>query len=269
MITYAYERVSSKDQNLDRQDAAIKQFRPDIKEDNIFKDKITGKTFERENYQKMKIILEHITKAYEGTEEFIEVIVEELDRLGRDYEGVKEELRWFKEHGIVVRILEIPTTLTDVNKDNKWVTDMVTQILIEVYASVAQQELEKRAKRQREGIEQALEKGVRFGRKKIEVENNIIKPIYDKWKAGEISSKRAGEELGLKTSTFYRRIEEYEQANGIYDRSKAEKVYDLFKSGDIDDKEACRIMGISIRQFGYYIQKYEEELEKERSKSDN
>ena len=260
MITYAYERVSSKEQNLDRQDAAIKAFRPDIKEENIFKDKISGKTFEREQYQNMKIILEHITKAYDGTDEFVEVVVEELDRLGRNYEGVKEELRWFKEHGIVVRILEIPTTLTDVNKDNKWVTDMVTQILIEVYASVAQQELEKRAKRQKEGIEQALKSGVKFGRRRIEIDNDFVKPIYEKWKSGEITSKRAGEELGLKTSTFYRRIEEYEQANGIYDRSKVEKIYGLYKSGDIDDKEACRIMGISIRQFDYYIQKYEEEL---------
>ena len=140
MISYAYERVSSKDQNLERQDTAIKKFRPEIPESNIFRDKLTGKNFDREDYQSMKIILEHVAKANES-EEIIEVIFEELDRLGRNTEGIKQELQWFKEHGIVTRILEIPTTLIDVSPENKWVTELITQILIEVYASMAEQEL--------------------------------------------------------------------------------------------------------------------------------
>ena len=98
MISYAYERVSTKDQNLERQDIAIKQFRPEIPEENIFKDKLTGKNFDRENYKNMKVIMEHISKA-KGTSEVVEVIFEELDRLGRNAEGIKSELQWFKEHG--------------------------------------------------------------------------------------------------------------------------------------------------------------------------
>ncbi len=80
MVTYAYLRVSTRDQNLERQEIAIKQFRPEITEVNIFRDKFTGKTFDRPQYNAMKIILEHITKANDGNE-MIEVVVEELDRL--------------------------------------------------------------------------------------------------------------------------------------------------------------------------------------------
>ena len=107
MITYAYERVSSKDQNLERQETAIRKFRPDIPDANIFRDKVPGKTFD------------------------------EMDRLGRDKESIKKELQWYKEHGIYTRILELPSTLVDIEPANKWVMDMVTNILIEVYATIA------------------------------------------------------------------------------------------------------------------------------------
>ena len=160
MVTYAYERVSTRDQNLERQEIAIKQFRPEIAEANIFRDKFTGKSFDRPQYNAMKIILEHITKANDN-KELVEVVVEELDRLGRDSEGIKKELQWFKEHNICVRILEIPTTLIDIKKENVWVMDLINQILIEVYSAMAQQELEKRAKRQAEGIAVAKEKGIK------------------------------------------------------------------------------------------------------------
>lgn len=136
MITYAYERVSSKDQNLERQETAIRKFRPDIPDANIFRDKVTGKTFDRENYNAMKIILEHISKASDSNE-IIEVVFEEMDRLGRDKESIKKELQWYKEHGIYTRILELPSTLVDIEPANKWVMDMVTNILIEVYATIA------------------------------------------------------------------------------------------------------------------------------------
>jgi len=115
MITYGYARVSTTEQNLDRQITAIKGFKSDISEKNIFTDKLTGKIFERPQYNAMKIILEHIADANE-TEDIIEVVFEELDRLGRNVEGIKAELQWFKNHGICVRILEIPTTLIEVNQ---------------------------------------------------------------------------------------------------------------------------------------------------------
>lgn len=210
MVTYAYLRVSTRDQNLERQEIAIKQFRPEITEVNIFRDKFTGKTFDRPQYNAMKIILEHITKANDGNE-MIEVVVEELDRLGRDSEGIKKELQWFKEHNICVRILEIPTTLIDIKKENVWVMDLINQILIEVYSAMAQQELEKRAKRQAEGIAVAKEKGVKFGRRAIEVDESEFNVVYELWKSGEITAVAAMKRLKLKPNTFYRRVKGFEK----------------------------------------------------------
>ena len=211
MVTYAYERVSTRDQNLERQEIAIKQFRPEIAEANIFRDKFTGKSFDRPQYNAMKIILEHITKVSDD-KEIVEIVVEELDRLGRDSEGIKHELKWFKEHNICVRILEIPTTLIDIKKENAWVMELINQILIEVYSAMAQQELEKRAKRQAEGIAVAKEKGVKFGRRAIEVDESEFKGVYSLWKAGEITAVESMKRLNLKPNTFYRRVKEYEKA---------------------------------------------------------
>lgn len=90
-LKYAYCRISTTDQNIDRQIIAVKQFAPDISDNNIFVDKKTGKDFEREQYQEMKVILEHISKASLKNEP-IELIVEELDRLGRNADLIKKEL---------------------------------------------------------------------------------------------------------------------------------------------------------------------------------
>ena len=116
----------------------------------------------------MKVILEHLSKASSSSDS-IELIIEEMDRLGRNATGIKKELLWYKEHNIIVRILEIPTTLLDVDQNNKWVTELINSLLIEVYSAIAEQELEKREKRQAEGIAEAKKKGVYKGRKPIEV----------------------------------------------------------------------------------------------------
>ena len=209
MITYAYERVSSKDQNLERQETAIRNYRPNISNANIFKDKVTGKTFDREHYNEMKIILEHLSKV-NATNDLIEVVFEEMDRLGRDKESIKKELQWYKDRGIYIRILELPSTLVDIDSNNKWVMDMVTNILIEVYATMAQQELEKRAKRQTEGIIEAQKKGIKFGRQPIQLNESEFMTVYNSWKAAEINARQAMNILGIKPNTFYRRVKEYE-----------------------------------------------------------
>lgn len=208
-LKYAYCRISTTDQNIDRQIIAVKQFAPDISDNNIFIDKQTGKDFEREQYQDMKVILEHISKASLNNET-IELIVEELDRLGRNADLIKRELMWFKEHNVIVRILEIPTTLTEVDANNRWVMEMVTNLLIEVYATIAQQELEKRAKRQAEGIAVARSKGTYKGRKPIQIDNEQFDSVYTSWKSKKITAKQAMSELDIKPNTFYRRVREYE-----------------------------------------------------------
>ena len=214
MITYAYERVSSKDQNLERQETAIRNYRPNISNANIFKDKVTGKTFDREHYNEMKIILEHLSKV-NATKDRIEVVFEEMDRLGRDKESIKKELQWYKDRGIYIRILELPSTLVDIDSNNKWVMDMVTNILIEVYATMAQQELEKRAKRQTEGIIEAQKKGIKFGRQPIQLNETEFMTVYNSWKAAEINARQAMNILGIKPNTFYRRVKEYEATQNI------------------------------------------------------
>ena len=214
MITYAYERVSSKDQNLERQETAIRNYRPNISNANIFKDKVTGKTFDREHYNEMKIILEHLSKV-NATNDLIEVVFEEMDRLGRDKESIKKELQWYKDRGIYIRILELPSTLVDIDSNNKWVMDMVTNILIEVYATMAQQELEKRAKRQTEGIIEAQKKGIKFGRQPIQLNESEFMTVYNSWKAAEINARQAMNILGVKPNTFYRRVKEYEATQNI------------------------------------------------------
>ena len=214
MITYAYERVSSKDQNLERQETAIRNFRPNISDANIFKDKVTGKTFDREHYNEMKIILEHLSKV-NATNDLIEVVFEEMDRLGRDKESIKKELQWYKDRGIYIRILELPSTLVDIDSNNKWVMDMVTNILIEVYATMAQQELENRAKRQTEGIIEAQKKGIKFGRQPIQLNESEFMTVYNSWKAAEINARQAMNILGIKPNTFYRRVKEYEATQNI------------------------------------------------------
>lgn len=208
-LKYAYCRISTTDQNIERQIIAIKEYAPDIADNNIFIDKKTGKDFEREQYQEMKVILEHISKA-KSENEYIELIIEELDRLGRNADGIKKELMWFKEHNIIVRILEIPTTLCEVDENNRWVMEMVTNLLIEVYAQLAQAELEKRAKRQAEGIAVAKEAGKYKGRIPIKINQNQFETVYSKWKAGEITAVQAMKDLNLKSNTFYRRVKEYE-----------------------------------------------------------
>ena len=154
-MKYAYIRVSTKDQHLDRQIEAIKEYRPD----EVFADKMSGKDFDRPEYHRLKSVIQR------GDE----IIVKELDRLGRNKEAVKEELKWFKDHGIIVRVLEIPTTMIEF-PGQEWITEMVNNILVEVIAAFAEQERKKIRQRQKEGIACARERGVKFGRPEKDVE---------------------------------------------------------------------------------------------------
>lgn len=211
-VKYGYVRVSTREQNEERQLQAIKSYCPDVPQENIFVDKISGKTFDRPQYNAMKQLILNVQNAYSNPENpiTIEVIIEELDRLGRTKQGILEELKWFSNNHIRMRILEIPTTLMDIDPQNDWVIDMINKILIEVYASLAEQEMEKRDKRQREGIEVAKAAGKYKGRIPIKIDKDKFISVYEKYKAGEITAGQAMQDLNLKPNTFYRRIKEYE-----------------------------------------------------------
>ena len=201
-MIYAYLRVSTKEQNLERQIVAVKDYRPELLEENIFCDKESGKTFKRKEYERLKGLL------CPGDE----LIIKELDRLGRNKAMIKEELAWFKQNGITVRILNVPTTLIDY-QGQEWLFDMVNNILIEVMGAVAQEELEKRELRQREGIAAmpvvdgkrvSAKTGRAVGRETIEVEK--FPEFFEKFSAGELTVVDCCKELGISRSKWYRLI---------------------------------------------------------------
>jgi len=193
-MKYSYVRVSSRDQNLARQIAAVKAYCPELRKENIFADKQSGKDFDRKEYQRLKSIIQ------KGDE----LIIKELDRLGRNKEEIKSELKWFKDNGIIVRILDIPSTLIDF-QGQEWIADMINNIIIEVLAAVAEQERIKIKQRQKEGIELAKKNGVRFGRPQKELPE--FEKYLGKQKEGLISISQACRELGISRTQWYRLVE--------------------------------------------------------------
>lgn len=216
-VRYGYVRVSTAEQNEERQIKAIRGYAPDIPIENIFVDKISGKKYDRPNYLAMKQLIMNVKNAYSNLENppIIEVIIEELDRLGRTKQGILEELKWFADNNVIVRILEIPTTLADVGEGNEWVMELSSRIVIEVYTTIAEQEMDKRVKRQAEGIAIAKAKGKYKGRKPIEVDKGNFTIVYSDWKQGNITARQAMKQLNLKPNTFYRRVHDYEEKNNL------------------------------------------------------
>lgn len=193
-MIYFYARVSTVEQNLARQIEAAKKYKG---VDEIFSDKMSGKNFNRVEYQRMKSMLQ------KGDE----VVVKSLDRLGRDKNLVKDEIQWFKEHGVKLRILDIPTTLIEM-EGQEWVGDMVTNILIEVMASVAEQERMMIRERQREGIEAKRKSGTwdEYGRPKKNTDG--IEDYWLAYKSGEMKREDCCKALGISSRTLYNRAKE-------------------------------------------------------------
>ena len=198
-MLYGYMRVSTKEQNLDRQMKSLVDF--GVPAENIKSDKESGKDFNRDNYQLLRneILREGDT-----------LVIKELDRLGRNKDMLKKELDYFKSKGVRVKILNIPTTLMDIDKGQEWIIDMINNIIIEVLGAVAEEERNKIKSRQAEGIAAAKEKGVKFGRPSIEYPKEFI-PTYRKWKDGELKAVEAMRLLGLKKTTFYKLVKQYEE----------------------------------------------------------
>lgn len=203
-MRYGYGRVSAKDQSLARQLAALKAYAPDLDDDHIFTDKQSGKNFNRKQYINLKSIL------LPGDE----VLVEELDRLGRNKEEIKAELEWFKAHGVIVRVFDIPTTLIDFQGQD-WVADMVNNILIEVLGAVAEQERKKIRKRQAEGIQAmpvvdgrrvSAKTGRGFGRQARELDMDEFKGLLQKQREGLITVRDACRQLGISRPTWYEKV---------------------------------------------------------------
>ncbi|MCI8553369.1 MAG: recombinase family protein [Clostridiales bacterium] len=194
--TYGYVRVSSADQNEDRQMVALSG--KSVPAQNIYIDKQSGKDFHRTQYQKL------IKKLRPGDLLYILSI----DRLGRSYEEIQQQWRVLtKDIGIHICVIDMPLLDTRQGKDlmGTFIADLVLQIL----SFVAQNERENIRRRQAQGIAAAKARGVRFGRPPEPLPENYHS-VYQRWKAGIITGAAAAKECGMPLSTFrYRAINRY------------------------------------------------------------
>ena len=189
--------MSTRDQNLDRQLKALADF--GVEERDIVTDKESGKSLEREGYLMLK---NHLLR--EGDT----LVVMSLDRLSRNKSHIKTELEYYREHHIRVKILDIPTTLIELPEEQDWIFDMINNILIEVLASIAEQERVRTLQRQAQGIAAAKEKGKHLGRPRASYPENWHE-VYLEWTNGKITAKAAMNMLSLKRSTFYALVKQY------------------------------------------------------------
>lgn len=218
-MIFAYMRVSTKDQNLSRQRRAIEDYeaKEGLKIDTWYADKKSGKNMDREEYKKM------VEKLRKGDI----VIIKELDRLGRNKKDVMRELQLFREKGVILRVLNIPTTLTDLSKMNdkmaRQMMEMINNILIEVYSTIAQQEYDKIHERQAEGIAEVKRTGKTktgrpMGRPEVKLNQEqkvILESNYKAWKDKNITTRKYMDLIGIKKDVFYKIIKEYQQVQEL------------------------------------------------------
>lgn len=212
-MIYGYHRTSTREQHLDRGIQEIEAFchQNNLQLERIFTDQQTGKNFNRPRYT---VLRDDVLR--EGDV----LIITEIDRLGRNKQGTLDELRLLTNKGVRVMILEIPTTLQDLSKmDNSlavMILETINHLLIEMYAAMAQAEMEKRQKRQREGIEAKKSRGEwdGYGRPRTTKPSNWNEVMVE-WRAGKITAVQAMRILGLKKSTFYRLVKEEKKCDSL------------------------------------------------------
>lgn len=186
--TYGYIRVSSRDQNEERQVVAMREF--GVPDANMVIDKQSGKNFDRPGYLKL------MRKLKTGDV----LVVKSIDRLGRNYDEILEQWRYItKEKEAHVVVLDMPLLDTRQGRDLTGV--LIADIVLQLLSYVAQTEREFIRQRQREGIEAAKARGVHFGRKPMEKPENY-REVMTAWKNGEISGRNAAQQLGISHTAF-------------------------------------------------------------------
>jgi len=196
--TYGYIRVSTREQNEDRQLIALREM--SIPEGNIFMDKQSGKDFNRPQYKKLVRKLKKDDLLY----------IKSIDRLGRNYEEIQNQWRILtKEKGIDIAVLDMP--LLDTRRGKDLMGTFLSDIVLQVLSFVAENERTNIRQRQAEGIAAAKARGVRFGRPPRPLPENYHS-AYQRWKAGAITGTTAAKECGMPLSTFRYRAEIYEKA---------------------------------------------------------
>lgn len=193
-MEYGYIRVSTREQNEQRQLIAMREF--GISENRIYMDKQSGKDFERKNYKKM------IRKLKKDDT----LVVKSIDRLGRNYEEILEQWRMItKEKQTAIVVLDMP--LLDTRQSRDLTGTLIADIVLQLLSYVAQTEREFIRQRQAEGIAAAKRNGVKFGRRPMD-RPAAFDVWKRKWLAGEISAREAARQLGVTHSTFLRWVKE-------------------------------------------------------------
>ena len=189
-MEYGYVRVSTKEQNEQRQMIALREFGIDLK--RIYMDKQSGKDFERANYKKL------LRKIKSGDT----LVVKSIDRLGRNYDEILEQWRIItKEKQVAIVVLDMP--LLDTRQNRDLTGTLIADIVLQLLSYVAQTEREFIRQRQAEGIAAAKAQGVQFGRKPMARPASFIL-LKDQWKQDQISARAAAKQLGITHSTFLR-----------------------------------------------------------------
>lgn len=190
---YGYARVSSREQILDRQLDVLKQY---VDERNIITDKQSGKDFDRSGYQTLKSQLLRSGDT---------LYIKELDRLGRDYNQMKEEYNGLTNMGVSIVIIDTPLLSTVDKSDLE--KKLISNLTFELLAYLAEKERLKIRSRCAEGIEAAKNRGVKFGRPRIENPDNWSE-VYSQWRTGAITAVEAMRLTKLKRNSFYRMVRE-------------------------------------------------------------
>lgn len=196
---YGYVRVSTREQNIERQLIALTE--AGIEKENIYIDKQSGKNFERPAYAKM------ISLIQKGDL----IIIKSIDRLGRNYQEIMEQWRIItKEKNADIRIQDMP--LLDTTKTKDLLGTFISDVVLQLLSFVAENERDNIRQRQAEGIAAAKARGVRFGKPMIPIPDNFPE-LYKQWQSGNISIKEFADICHMGRSTIYNRIREYREVN--------------------------------------------------------
>lgn len=207
--TFGYIRVSTREQNETRQLKALKE--QGVKKRDIFIDWQSGKDFNRPAYHRM------IEKIQEGDI----IVIKSIDRLGRNYEEIIKQWKFLtKEKKVDIRVLDMP--LLDTSQSKDLLGTLISDLVLQLLSFVAQNERENIHQRQAEGIAAAKARGMKFGRPEKKLPQDFLYMV-EKWKNKELSACEVSIELGISTSTFYRKAKEmgtYVEMNGIVEESE-------------------------------------------------
>lgn len=197
---YGYIRVSSKEQNSGRQKQALLE--QGIDEDLIFEDKMSGKNFDRPDYQLLKRVIRKGDTLY----------IKELDRLGRNAKLIKQEWQELSDMGVNIVVMDMPILST---KDKDDTQQLISNIVLELLSYMAEQERKKIRKRQAEGIKRAKANGKHLGRPPMEMPDNFGEYHKKVYRDNEMTAVEAYKELDISKTKFYQFKKKYEKENEL------------------------------------------------------